>query len=692
MSACGGLDESNRRVWIGEGELVFKTGVKEGNIEFEETVILDENFGTHIEVCRKPDITAEDAIPILIRKCRRQFCTWWIGGKCKHAGTGEVECVPATGLIDTLKCLAGDGDIKCNITEATLTNRKCLLTGAKEPPGEGTGDALGGQADVHNFEVAVADDDPSSRLDFSIDVDGTSISGSTTTHGGIIGMNFFAENGEQKVEIVRFEVRGKNFEAKKGSSSEEISNLRLVMNDNIVGVFNPNAATPRWEFAAGEMDLLAMFDDESDFNALHVVGQGDCFLELDVLSGDFSLKAQTPSGDLAIRGTLANSQPFPEIATPDTVECNEPGGATVLLDSTGTVDLEGDVLAFTWFVNGELAGGHPMEETFLPLGASAISLNVKDGHGAAGLEEKEITVADTTPPVVEALPESISVCLPIETTVEIPEIVVTDECSTPDQISATVEVTKVKGTPVDPSAFPIVDDMVTLPLGTHELTWTVVDAQGLVTIATQSLTLVHEVTADCCDAEQLLIEGTDGDDAIVRNDDAAYCVLGFGGDDLLRTKGGNDFLDGGPGDDTLHCGADVDVVLGGEGDDTLLLGPGLGTNLAFAGPGNDVVNGSQDADTVYLGPGDDIANTHGGDDVVYPGPGRDVVHTQGGNDTVIVYDVCELEPGEILNGGPGEDTLVIPIPLEEVEAMGVFVLSFETVIVDDSKTLLSECT
>ena len=63
----------------------------------------------------------------------------------------------------------------------------------------------------------------------------------------------------------------------------------------------------------------------------------------------------------------------------------------------------------------------------------------------------------------------------------------------------------------------------------------------------------------------------------------------------------------------------------------------------------------------------------------------------GGADTVILYDVCQAASGKTLDGGSGSDTLIIPIALNQLKALGVSVTGFETVTVDASKRYLADC-
>ena len=80
-----------------------------------------------------------------------------------------------------------------------------------------------------------------------------------------------------------------------------------------------------------------------------------------------------------------------------------------------------------------------------------------------------------------------------------------------------------------------------------------------------------------------------------------------------------------------------------------------------------------------------------GSDFVHPAGGVDTVHTGGGNDTVVVYDLCELSSGEVLDGGSGSDTLVIPVSLAQVQLRGVSVIGFENVVVQANQRHLALC-
>jgi len=225
-------------------------------------------------------------------------------------------------------------------------------------------------------------------------------------------------------------------------------------------------------------------------------------------------------------------------------------------------------------------------------------------------------------------------------------------------------------------------------------------------------------------ADNVLLGGPDGDD--INGGFYRDVVLGGDGADDIRTIHGPDEIDAGAGGDFVDSGFDDDVVFGGEGDDTIRSSSGL--NWIDAGPGDDDVTGGFDVDTVFGGEGMDVIDggddpdwisggpggdtleggfgddyiegNAGGDlieggtggDTIIGGPGRDEVYGQIGNDTVVIYDVCELEAGEILDGGfAGYDTLVTPIEVADLEAVGVIVDGFEQIEVA-ADPWASQCT
>jgi hypothetical protein len=95
--------------------------------------------------------------------------------------------------------------------------------------------------------------------------------------------------------------------------------------------------------------------------------------------------------------------------------------------------------------------------------------------------------------------------------------------------------------------------------------------------------------------------------------------------------------------------------------------------------GGDLIFSSGGNAKLYGGEGADIFQVSSGGYIV-PGPGRDVVACSAPC-TVAILHTCEIESGEDLNGG-GSGTLITPVPLSELMAMGVSVSGFSTVRVE----------
>ncbi|HUQ91348.1 MAG TPA: calcium-binding protein [Bryobacteraceae bacterium] len=180
------------------------------------------------------------------------------------------------------------------------------------------------------------------------------------------------------------------------------------------------------------------------------------------------------------------------------------------------------------------------------------------------------------------------------------------------------------------------------------------------------------------------MEGGPGDDFLDGGDDADI-LLGGDGKDLLRGGDGDDYLEGGPGNDMLYGGDGNDHLEGGVGDDVLegndgddflsggigndrILG-GEGNDTLFGGPGDDMLFGDIGDDILEGGPGDDQLFGGDGNDMLRGGPGNDrlqggrgagIVLGGEGNDTILVSagDVPQ-DAEEIIDGGPGQDTLIL---------------------------------
>jgi Ca2+-binding RTX toxin-like protein len=144
--------------------------------------------------------------------------------------------------------------------------------------------------------------------------------------------------------------------------------------------------------------------------------------------------------------------------------------------------------------------------------------------------------------------------------------------------------------------------------------------------------------------------------------------------------GARDRVRGSAHDDVIVLGDDSDEGEGGDGRDVLI-----------GGPGSDTLAGNSDADTLIGGAGDDVLSSGAHDDILVPGSGRDTTQAGSENDVVVIHDVCELSAGESHDGGTGTDTLITPVSVATLAALGVAVNGFERIVVDQSQRAESEC-
>ncbi|MCH2111169.1 MAG: hypothetical protein MK135_17755, partial [Polyangiaceae bacterium] len=134
------------------------------------------------------------------------------------------------------------------------------------------------------------------------------------------------------------------------------------------------------------------------------------------------------------------------------------------------------------------------------------------------------------------------------------------------------------------------------------------------------------------------------------------------------------------GSDTVFLqSAGPSSLILGQGDDVAM--DGVADDFIWGGLGNDTINGYGGTNLFFGGWGDDSIMAANGINTVVPGPGLDNVALGTGDDTVYIFDACEIEPGEKIDAGTGQDTLYLPVSLEEAEALGLIVVGFEEIIV-----------
>lgn len=94
--------------------------------------------------------------------------------------------------------------------------------------------------------------------------------------------------------------------------------------------------------------------------------------------------------------------------------------------------------------------------------------------------------------------------------------------------------------------------------------------------------------------------------------------------------------------------------------------------------GNDIAYGRGGNDQLGGGHGDDIIFGGDGDDVIGNGPGLDVAIGGNGDDTFVITLDCQVVAGEVIDGGPGSDTVESHRTQTQLEALGLTFRSIET--------------
>ena len=194
----------------------------------------------------------------------------------------------------------------------------------------------------------------------------------------------------------------------------------------------------------------------------------------------------------------------------------------------------------------------------------------------------------------------------------------------------------------------------------------------------------------CCSPGQAQTLGTPDADHILFPPFGASprCVFSLAGGDLISTGKGGDFIAAGGDGDIVFAGAGKDVMLGGP-DNDLIFGE-IGDDTAAGGMGSDILVGGPNNDVLLGGSDPDLLIGDGGADWIVPGPGADFVFGGASTDTVVVYDLCEIERGEHVDGGRGFDTLILPVPVPAAKAAGIHFADFEKIIIEPG-SCQSEC-
>jgi PKD repeat protein len=378
---------------------------------------------------------------------------------------------------------------------------------------------------------------------------------------------------------------------------------------------------------------------------------------------------------------------------------------TVTFNGNGSRDLQGSVTTYKWaFGDGaELVTVSPsVTHTYSQPGNYVATLIITDdeGNDSDYFVRERIAVkglpvgcsSDGVAPVITAPNQTVSRCLPIPATATVTASATDASCPGNAHIELRARVVSVNG---DPFTAEIVAQGGTispiLPPGVTVLEWTARDANGNTSTRLQTITVqvTDESSALCCATGQTISNGTALPDIRIFPFTGGYCVFGKGSFDTIATGPGADYISGGASGDYLTSSGASSTVSGGAGNDNISCSGG--DARVYGGAGDDDIDVTGGG-IVYGNAGNDTITALFGAHAIYPGPGRDFVEAGLFDDEVFIYDVCEVELFELIDGGlGGHDVLHSPVPIEELWARGAIIVGFEEVVVRDELRYLSEC-
>lgn len=391
-----------------------------------------------------------------------------------------------------------------------------------------------------------------------------------------------------------------------------------------------------------------------------------------------------------------NSSPIAKISGSLQVEC-EGNSSLARLSGSQSTDPEGGVLEYRWSCADcdVLQGSSENFEGEFSVGTHPVQLVVIDDLGLSSLPATaNLEVVDTQPPEIAELVQTFKSCdhRPVDLTVQRPSV--SDACSS---VELQGQVVSKNGVALS-TVIPVSDTPLQLTPGNYEINWTSIDAYGNSASRISRLDVLVEANSlRCCPGTyDHHFVGTPEEDVAIGTlfGDSSWIMETLGGNDFVSTHSGDDCILSGSGDDSVATGSGSNIVYAGLGVDAvnsckIISG---GKVEVFLAQGNDLVETFWcDEATIYGGEGDDVIRGSLGRDEIVPGPGIDTVLAGAGDDIVKVYALCEVGPGEILDGGSGQDTLVSALTVAQLESAGVTVSGFENVEVRPELSRFAQC-
>ena len=166
--------------------------------------------------------------------------------------------------------------------------------------------------------------------------------------------------------------------------------------------------------APGNLDIVADgIQDGSTRHKFHTTNNYPIQFEIDFADKTFALEGamittEDGFGTLNLHGEIANYPPLADAGTPQTVECESPQGTQVTLDASGSSDMDGNIMFYSWWQGAAFnpAALLPHPDGFTPvsmavtspLGVSRYEVSVVDRYYLASVAKTTVSVEDTTPP------------------------------------------------------------------------------------------------------------------------------------------------------------------------------------------------------------------------------------------------------------------------------------------------------
>lgn len=205
-----------------------------------------------------------------------------------------------------------------------------------------------------------------------------------------------------------------------GTGEELARSIHLFANDTLP----PDITAARTERGTDTVDATIEAADAGSFiNSSRLVASVDGVTSpssiMDLVAGNFegptsfdttidSLDESNSVGAVvSVSDELGNAfeatLPVAGAGVDTTVECTSPDGATVTLDgSLSTTPPEAAPTLFTWSDGFGTANGE-IVDVVLPLGTHDVRLDLEDTRGFTGTDNVQVTVVDTTPPVINSI-------------------------------------------------------------------------------------------------------------------------------------------------------------------------------------------------------------------------------------------------------------------------------------------------